>query len=389
MRVLFCVKHLVGRGGQEGYLRRLATFLVARGHQVEVICARADDIPGIRCTRVRLPAMVARPAWDWAAARAVVAESVRHPCDVSFGGQKMWGCNVLRLGGGVEHEFWEMRLTDRYRWAPLRAAARLMIVKRRFDLNAERRAFSDPALRRVVVNSDMVRRGLIGTYPWMADRVEVVYNGADIARFAPASDAAARTQVQRDLNLDPGLLTAVFAGFDYRRKGLPQALEALALLKRRDPARRTQMIVMGVKAQSGVARLVARLGLSGEVRLIGNTPCAEKYYAASDFLLFPTYYDPCANVTFEALASGLPVITTRRNGGSEIVADDREGWTVEHPDRIDEMAAHIEALHDRARLSRMQAAARRLAETHPLEDKLAAIEAVLVEAAREKDTQKG
>ena len=63
------------------------------------------------------------------------------------------------------------------------------------------------------------------------------------------------------------------------------------------------------------------------------------YYAAADIFALPTRYDPFANSTMEALASGVPVITTRSNGVSEIVEDGRDAFVVDANDH--------EALADR------------------------------------------
>jgi UDP-glucose:(heptosyl)LPS alpha-1,3-glucosyltransferase len=381
MKILFCAKHVVGNGGQEGFLRRLCAFLLSQGHEVEIIASAADPVQGATCTRVPVPRWVGRAAWDWAAARAVVSESTQHERDVSFGGQKMWGCNVIRPGGGVEAEYWNVRLSDRHAWPPLRALAREMSIKRRFDLYAESRAYNDPALRFVVANSELVRNGILQRYPRLTSNVNVIYNGADLKRFSATPDADTRTRIHNEVGLDPARHTAVFAGHNFRLKGLPQALAAMELAGR-DNREPWQLLVIGGGRRASMQNMVQRLGLTNSVRFVGNTSTPEQYYASSDVLLFPSFYDPCANVTFEALASGIPVISTKRNGASEVITDARDGWTVDHPNCIETMAAHLNALEDPGRLSEMKAAARALAEKHSITKKLTEIEEVLKEASR-------
>ena len=70
----------------------------------------------------------------------------------------------------------------------------------------------------------------------------------------------------------------------------------------------------------------------------------EKYYAASDIFALPTFFDPFANVTLEAMASGIPVITTRKNGASEIIEDGKDGFVINSPLEIDAIAEKIRAL---------------------------------------------
>ena len=383
VKILFCAKHVVGRGGQEGFLRRLGAFLISKGHDVEVLASAADPIPGATHASVSVPRWVGRSAWDWAAARAVAAASEQREYDVSFGGQKMWGCNVLRPGGGVEAEYWSVRLADRYAWPPLRALARTASVKRCFDLDAESRGYSAPALRYVIANSELVRHSIAQRYPAIADKVEVIQNGADLERFSALANQETRTATHNELGLDPARRTAVFSGPSFRRKGPPRALTALELTRHSAESAGWQLSVLGGGKRGRAQRLVQQLGLSDAVRFVGNTSEPERYYAASDVLLYPSFYDPCANVTFEALASGIPVITTRRNGASEVITDGQQGWTVSHPDQVEAMARHLAALTDEARLADMKAAARALAEDHPMSGKLADIEAVLKEASRQ------
>jgi len=381
MKILLCARHLVGSGGQEGFLKRLCGFLAARGHTVGVLATAADAMPGVTVTRPPV-ARQGRRAWrDWAGAQAIAAAAATYPCDVSLGGQKIWGCSVVRPGGGVEADYWDMRLRDRYRWAPLRAIVGRLSTKRRLDLAAEARAYRHPALRCVVANSEIVRRRLAHFYPEVADRVRVVYNGVDTARFRPVENPAARADVHAELGLDPRLLTAVFSGHNFRLKGLPQGLEALALARRAAPTVKCQLVVLGGGRQSGMRRLAHRLGVADGVRFTGGTPCPERFYGAADFLLYPSFYDPCANVTFEALASGLPVITTQRNGASAVVREGRDGWTVTHPDCTGQMARHILALGDPARLAAMRASARDCALQYPESAAFETIEQMLQFAA--------
>ncbi len=382
MKILFCAKHVVGKGGQEGFLRRLGSFLISRGHDVEILASATDPIPGATSTSVPIPRWVGRATRDWTAARAIAAVSTQHEHAVSFGGQKMWGCNVLRPGGGVEAEYWAVRLSDRYASPSLRALAQAASVKRRFDLNAESRGYRDPRLRYVVANSQQVRDGIVRHYPAVADKIEVIYNGADLKRFSLPDGDSVRVAIHRDIGLDPARRTAVFAGHNFRLKGLPQAMAALALANQSHPKAGWQLIVIGGGRPARMQRLAQSLDLADAVRFVGNTATPDQYYAASDVLLFPSFYDPCANVTFEALASGIPVITTRRNGASEVISDAVEGWTVDRPDCIESMAEHLNALEDAGRLSDMKTAARALAEKHAITDKLADIEAVLKEASR-------
>ncbi len=60
----------------------------------------------------------------------------------------------------------------------------------------------------------------------------------------------------------------------------------------------------------------------------------------------PTYYDPCSLVVLEALACGLPVITTAQNGASELMTDGREGYILTTPDAQGELIAALDHMTD-------------------------------------------
>ncbi len=382
MKIQVCAKHISGTGGQEGFLKRLCAFLVSRGHTVDITTTEADEINGTTVTRVPTPWRATRSMRDWAMARAVASELQHQTYDVSLGGQKTWGCNVIRPGGGVEAEYWDLRLSDRYGWPPLRLLAQAASIKRRFDLDAERRGYCSPELRYVIANSHLVRECLLRRYPTLQDKIHVVYNGANLERFSAENDETSRAATHQALGLDPACCTAIFAAHNFRLKGLAQAIQAVALAQQQSSKQSLQLIVVGGDRPARMRKLAHRLGIGPAVRFVGGVADPRPYYAASDVLLFPSFYDPCANVTFEALASGIPVISTKRNGASEVISDGNEGWTVEHPDCIEAMASHLRALQDSARLADMKAAARELAVKHTTTSKLTEIESILEAASR-------
>ena len=78
--------------------------------------------------------------------------------------------------------------------------------------------------------------------------------------------------------------------------------------------------------------MIRDLGLDDVVHLLGFLPDIRPAFHASDFFVLPTYYDPCSLVVFEALACGLPVITTACNGAGELMTEGREGFVVPAPD---------------------------------------------------------
>ena len=99
-------------------------------------------------------------------------------------------------------------------------------------------------------------------------------------------------------------------------------------------------------------------------------------YAAADVFLLPTLYDPFANVTLEALAAGLPVITSAQNGASEIMEDDKNGFILPRADD-DKLIVHLlDYLTDAAHRARFRQPAQALAQQFDLAKNLNATLAV-------------
>jgi UDP-glucose:(heptosyl)LPS alpha-1,3-glucosyltransferase len=279
----------------------------------------------------------------------------------------------------VEDDYWIRRFREwRYPF-PLPAFLRLMAPKRFFDLRAERAGYYSPNLRLVLANSRMIAKTLVSYYPHVADRIEVVHNGADDIRFHPDNAKRWRSEIRHELQLDPEGLTAIFAAHDFKLKGLNHAVTALSLVAQRCPEQKLQMIVIGKSRSAAYVRLAGLHGIASAIRFCGSVSQPERYYAAADYLLYPTYYDPCANVVLEALASGLPVITTAQNGASELLTANHDGWIIEQPADTDKLAAHIAELRRPETLARMKSAARRTALQHTLEDKFRRITSLLCE----------
>ena len=123
----------------------------------------------------------------------------------------------------------------------------------------------------------------------------------------------------------------LFVSNNFRLKGLDYLIKSLSELKR-EGLRPFKLLVLGRDRQAPYRRRpFRRLGVSGEVLFVGSTDEPERYYGAADLLVHPTFYDPCSLTVLEALASGLPVITSSSNGASGILHQGKEGFVITDP----------------------------------------------------------
>ena len=124
------------------------------------------------------------------------------------------------------------------------------------------------------------------------------------------------------------------------------------------------MVVGFDSAQSDYVARSARLGLESSARFLGGRSDAPVCFSACDLYVLPTRYDPFANSTLEALALGLPVITTDTNGGSELIRDGVEGSVLRGAYTQGDLEREMIAWCDPDRLREGSRAARALAMEH-------------------------
>jgi UDP-glucose:(heptosyl)LPS alpha-1,3-glucosyltransferase len=129
----------------------------------------------------------------------------------------------------------------------------------------------------------------------------------------------------------------LFVGADFKRKGLDTLFKAFSLLDIRD----TKLIIAGRPAKTCYVSMAKKLGIDKNVIFRGAEKEIEKLYSVADVFVLPTIYDPFSNATLEAMASGLPVITTAYNGASELIEDGIEGFVINNPLDADALAQKI------------------------------------------------
>jgi UDP-glucose:(heptosyl)LPS alpha-1,3-glucosyltransferase len=384
MKITILCKYFSPRGGAQTFLLGFVRELLADGHRVRVAAMEAHGgMEGAEVRLIRVPP-VGRTLRDLLFARASSRFAGADDADLIFGEQKTWGADVVRPGGGVHAEYMA-RIADSFPpgpLRPLRVLGKRTSPKERLNLVIERTLYLRRTPRCVIANSDMVRRELLAHYPHLAGRVEVVYNGVDCERFSPELRRH-RAPVRARLGLPADAPVGVFVSHDLRRKGLPAVMGALSILQRKRGAPEVYVVVVG-PAAAWARRLAARLGVEGRLRFVGARDPAP-YYGAADLCVLPSHYDPCANVTMEGLACGLPAVSSMQNGAYELLTPGVDGFYVREPGDTAALAGFLEWFSDRGRLERGGQAARRLALRHTFRGQYERIMQVLERVRTEKE----
>jgi UDP-glucose:(heptosyl)LPS alpha-1,3-glucosyltransferase len=176
----------------------------------------------------------------------------------------------------------------------------------------------------VIAASQMIVNDIIGAYSYPADKIDLVRNGVPLKTFR--FDPALRERSRAQLNLKQDQIALLFVGSGWERKGLMFAIEAMALCK--DQKMRLMVVGRGDTRPYKTTRL--RFWREDPVQFLGEVADLVPVYAAADIFILPTIYDPFSNACLEALASGLPVITTRSNGFSEIMDEGVHGSIIDN-----------------------------------------------------------
>jgi UDP-glucose:(heptosyl)LPS alpha-1,3-glucosyltransferase len=304
-------------GGAERYLQRLAHGMTEAGHDVQLIAT--NEWPEDQWLFGPVTRLRAESVLEFADELEKVRPQLH--CDVLFSLERVWSCDVYRAGDGV-HRAWLAR--RRNFELPLKQFVRTANRKHRDLLQLEASLFSNRKAARVIVASKMVKDEIVDLYAYPADNIDIVRNGIPLDTFR--FDPGLREKARDDLKLKPDQIALLFAGTGWERKGLLFAIQAMALCKNR----KLRLLVAGRGNERLYRTTRLRFWREDPTRFLGEVADVVRIYAAADIFILPTIYDPFSNACLEALACGLPVITTRGNGFNEIIEDSVHGSIVDN-----------------------------------------------------------
>lgn len=355
------------KGGAERYLADLCTRMATEGHEVHVYTEhQGEEDPDIYFHSVKtIPFPKSLRHLSFAVRATKKIENGNY--DITFGVGNTLKADILQPHGGV-HWAWFWRSLRIYGnpllWL-IKFLGRIISPKQWVSGWIEDAPYQKKRLQSVIAISDMVKQDIIRWYHIPEERITVVYNGVDIEHFHPRN-----RQHREEIRIRHGIgrdeLVFLFVSNNFRMKGLDFLIKALAELKK-EGSLFFKLLVVGRDRKEPYLHLGKKLGISERVIFAGSTDEPEKYYGAADLLIHPTFYDACSLTVLEALASGLPVITTYSNGASGIITQGQEGFIVSDPRDIQDLVEKITFFLDHEKVQRVSNAARHLAESHSLE----------------------
>ncbi len=357
MRIALLSRRFDARGGgTERDLIVTARFLAAARHEVTIY---ADEIrgpaDGWTVRRVGRGPRIARTLALLQFAYGAAAAARRDGAELVLSFARAADADVLRSGGSAHSSY----LAAAHKWRGVFGAAAMRLGPyHRVQMLIERRAFASPQLKRTIAVSELVRADLIRTFGLPPDRVATIYNGVDLEQFRPGS-LGDRADVRRQYDLSTSAPLVLFVGNGFARKGLGFLIDALPAV-----TGAPHMLVAGTdRALHSYQHRASRLQVGGRITFAGSVSNVAPLFRAADVFALPSLFEPFGNVVMEAMASGLPALTSAQSGVAELMPPAFKGFVVDDPSNSGEIALRLSLLLDSAKA--LRESARAAAEQHP------------------------
>ena len=331
------------RGGIERVVLECVNFLAGRGHDVHLYAGEWDRDALNSAVNVHAIALPARGsllrllAYDQRCRSALAASRPAADVHAAFGiqsppGGVMWVPSVHRawIEASRQQRDWKGRLKQK---ANLNHPALLRM---------ERAYFVGRRYRRLVALTEQVKADLIRFYQVPPEDIAVLPNGYSPTEFNVRRAAEHRAPMRRKLGYGASDKVVIFVANELERKGFVPLLRAISRLN--DP--RLRLLAVGRLDAERYAGEIRRLGMTDRVQFAGPSGDVATYYAAADFFALPTQYEAWGLVIVEALACGLPVITSRLAGAAITVCEGETGYLLDDPNDPVEIALKLRRLLD-------------------------------------------
>lgn len=343
------------RGGAERYTIDIARALSHRGHDMYILASSFSDEVPWELKQVKFETHAPGRTMRY---RQFLNQFDQHILgsnyDVVHAMLPMRWCDVYHPHAGLAVQTIEEGHQKHSGIArPIAKVFNRFNSRRRMFARVERQLIASNKRPLVIALSNAMKKNICEYYPALGETdVVTLMNAVDLQKFNPALRPEARDQLRNKLGLTKEHIVALIVAQDFERKGVGEAI--MALPRARVPNLR--LVVVGGDDPAEYQKLAAAWKVTDRVIFAGQVDNVFDYYRASDFFVLPTKHDPCSLVLLEALGMGLPVISTRANGATEVMQEAIDGYILADATRIDELAEMMRNLCDTRRRQTMSEA---------------------------------
>ena len=373
-------------GGAESYAVSLADTLIKNGWDVHLFGEAWDGEPQeAHFNEIHIPKFL--PAWfklllfAWKHKKLIQQQHF----DVIMGFGNTIYMNVYQSHGGV-HQLSTARKVYAEKNPLRRMIKRILIflsIKQWIRAWIEAAPFRLDPKPRIIAIADMIKEDMKSFFHADENEIKIIYNGVDTERYNSSLRQRLRGPLRTKWGVNENDVVFLFVSYDLKKKGIEPLVEAAAELKRTGNDN-FKIIVSGGLPYRSLAKLIEHLGLKDTVIFSGKVKAIDEFYANSDVFVLPTYYDACSLVVIEAIAAGLPSITTEFNGASGIITDGKDGYILSHPPDSSDLADKMRLLMDDKKRQEMSEVAFRTGQKYSTERNHKEMMKVLDEAAKSK-----
>ncbi|MBK9120528.1 MAG: glycosyltransferase family 4 protein [Phycisphaerales bacterium] len=356
MRVAIVQQHVdPQRGGAETSTVEMARALAAAGLHVTVLYMGSETGPFLSDNVRYWPLPVTartRLGRAFRFLQAVSAACRATPFEIVHAVTPSLRADVYQPRGGTYAETVTRTLAPvrPALWRAVKHLGRRFNMSQRFYWRIEELLLAGRRTRvHVAALSEYVRRQILNGREFPPEHVTVVFNGVDCTPPEPQERGRLRRTARAELQLEDDTPLLLFAAHNFKLKGLGELLAAL-------PHAPGYLLVAGRDDPVVYRRRAVALGIADRVRFVGTTTPMRTWYAATDALVQPTWYDPCSRTVLEALCYGLPTVTTQFNGAAEALTPATGRIVATPADRLALAAALTDVLRPEMRAGARDAA---------------------------------
>jgi len=342
-KVLLIYKKLSTYGGTERYIVHTALKLIKTGYNVKILTSEIENInsSNLDIKVIKVPHW---PSWlkllSFALYSCIYQKKYAKVGYISFCFGNSIGCDVLRVSGGTHKDY--------VKQAYLRHTSKLSLlyakVKRNISLYhwlllyIQKKAFTHKNTKYFIVPSVLVKKQLINSYNTDESKIVVQYNKIDLNRFNTKNKSKKFLSL---LNLPENKFYFLYISTNFWLKGFFYLLDAFKMAcNDKEFLKNSHLIAIGQNNIKKFKTKASKLKIEEKVTFLGKRSDLENFYISADCFVYPSLYDSASFVIEEALACGLPVISSKFAGYSELVVKANAGVVID-PTNINEFSKSL------------------------------------------------
>ncbi len=343
LKIAYIVRKYSTSGGTEKHIYIISKKLAELGNKIFIICSKKETEPPNSNIHIfnlpcNFPSRIIKTFLFYFLTKKINLKNY----DIVQGAGKVVKHDIYRAGGGF-HKLYLKYQKKREKYG----------FYDKMVINIEEKIFNVKNTKLIISVSNFIKNEIVKEFNYPKDKIIVLHNCVDIDFFKP-SDKPYKNK----------MLTCIFVANDYKLKGLKNIIEALKFIDN------VKLKIIGNDSDKPFIKFAKENKVSDKIEFFGEKKGKDllKLYNEADILIHPTYYDPFSNVCLEALSCGLPVITTKINGASEIIENFKDGIVINSPDNIDSLIDAINFFKNKNNLFNTKINARKKAEKYSIDN---------------------